>query len=61
MEKYVCLVDSCKSPNRRRNTAGRYIVCAKSEKEAKDFLQKAIGFGSVSVYYKISSSDYKEE
>ena len=33
-----------------RNTAGRYRVGAKSAKEAKKLLQRAIGFGSIQVY-----------
>ena len=49
---YVCLVDNYRRPSRQRNTAGRYLVGAKTEKEAKKLLQRAIGFGSVQVYYK---------
>lgn len=61
MEKYICLVDSYRRPSRKRNTAGRYIVCAKNKKEAKELLQKAIGFGSVSVYYEVSSEGFRQE
>lgn len=61
MNKYICLVDAYRRPSRQRNTSGRYIVCAKNEKEAKNLLQKAIGFGSVQVYYKVSSGSYKQE
>lgn len=32
-----------------RNTAGVYLVGAKSPKEAKKILQKAIGFGSITI------------
>lgn len=32
-----------------RNTEGSYLVGARSKKEAKKLLQKAIGFGSVTV------------
>ena len=32
-----------------RNTLGRYYVGAKNPKEAKSILQKAIGFGSITV------------
>ena len=31
----------------RRNTAGRYRVGAKNEKQARQLLQKAIDFGSI--------------
>lgn len=61
LEKYVCLVDNHRRPSRCRNTQGRYIVCAKSEKEAKELLQKKIGFGSVQVYYKIDKNSYSYE
>lgn len=50
--QYICLVDHYRRPSRRRNTAGRYRVGAKSPMEAKKLVQKAIGFGSVQVYYK---------
>ena len=49
--QYVCLVDTYRRPSRRRNTAGRYQVGARSAKEAKRILQKIIGFGSVIIYY----------
>lgn len=62
---YIVLVDAHRSPDKKRNTAGRYRVGAKTEKEAETLLQKAIGFGSVQTYYKCSSTDlpqmkYKE-
>lgn len=50
INNYICLVDSYRRPSRKRNTAGRYRVGAKSETEAKRLLQAAIGFGSVMVY-----------
>lgn len=50
---FVCLVDNYRRPSRRRNTAGRYLVGAKDEKEAKELLQKAVKFGSVQVYYEV--------
>lgn len=54
---YVVLVDW---HNRyKHNTAGRYLVGANSEKEAKDMLQKAIGFGSVQVYYCATDDGYR--
>lgn len=53
---YVVLVDW---HNRyKHNTAGRYLVGANSEKEAKEMLQKAIGFGSVQVYYRATDDNY---
>lgn len=54
LNKYVCLVDNYRRPDRQRNTAGRYLVCAKTEREAKEILQNKIGFGSVQVYYKVT-------
>lgn len=51
VKQYVCLVDTYRRPSRWRNTRGRYRVGAKNEKEARRLLQKAIGFGSVLVYY----------
>lgn len=48
-KQYVLLVDY-HSP-RKHNTAGRYRVGARSEQEAKEFLKKRIGFGSIQVYY----------
>lgn len=53
---YVCLVDNDRRPSRQRNTKGRYLVGAKSEKEAKELLQKAIKFGSVQVYYRATDN-----
>ena len=47
LNKYVCLVDNYRRPSRQRNTKGRYLVCAKTEREAKEILQNKIGFGSV--------------
>lgn len=50
-KNYICVVDGHRRSSRQRNTSGRYRVGARSEKEAKELLQKAIGFGSVQVYY----------
>lgn len=47
----IVLVDNYRRPSRQRNTAGRYRVGAKTEKEAEELVQKAIGFGSVQFYY----------
>ena len=47
----IVLVDAYRRPSRRRNTAGRYRVGAKNEKEAETLVQKAIGFGSAKFYY----------
>ena len=33
----------------RGNTAGRYRVCAKTEKQAKALLQDVIGFGKIQI------------
>ena len=62
---YIVLVDAHRSPDKKRNTSGRYRVGAKTAKEAEELLQKAIGFGSVQAYYKSSPTDlpqmkYKE-
>lgn len=50
-KNYIVLVDTYRRPSRCRNTYGRYRVGAKNPKEAKELVQKAIGFGSVLVYY----------
>ncbi len=47
----IVLVDTYRRPERRRNTAGRYRVGAKTEKEAEELVRAAIGFGSVQFYY----------
>ena len=47
----IVLVDAYRRPDRRRNTAGRYRVGAKTEKEAEELVRNAIGFGSVSFYF----------
>lgn len=49
IRQYVCLVDCHRRPSRRRNTYGRYLVGAKTAKEARRILQNRIGFGSVIV------------
>lgn len=54
----IVLVDAYRRPERRRNTAGRYRVGAKTEKEAEALVKKAIGFGSVRFYYWESNSSY---
>ena len=61
VKQYVLLVDNrrnCVSDEQgqlkhlyRRNTAGRYRVAAKTEKEAIELLREKIGFGSIQVYY----------
>ncbi len=51
IKQAIVLVDAYRRPSRRRNTAGRYRVGAKTEKEAEQLVQKAIGFGSVKFYY----------
>jgi hypothetical protein len=56
VRQYICLVDAYRRPSRRRNTAGRYRVAAKSPKEAVKLLRAKIGFGSIQVYY--DSTDY---
>lgn len=47
----IVLVDAYRRPSRRRNTAGRYRVGAKTEREAEELVRAAIGFGSVQFYY----------
>lgn len=47
----IVLVDAYRRPELRRNTAGRYRVGAKTEKEAEELVRTAIGFGSVKFYY----------
>ena len=57
---YIVLVDAHRSPDKKRNTSGRYRVGAKTAKEAEELLQKAIGFGSVQTYYKCSTTDFPQ-
>ena len=47
----IVLVDANRRSSRQRNTAGRYRVGAKTEKEAEELVRAAIGFGSVKFYY----------
>lgn len=49
VKTFICCVDIHRRPSRMRNTHGRYYVGAKTEKEAKELLQKAIGFGSITI------------
>ena len=51
IKQAIVLVDAYRRPDRQRNTAGRYRVGAKTEKEAEELVRKAIGFGSVKFYY----------
>lgn len=67
VSNYILLVDAYRRPSRRRNTAGRYRVGAKTEKEAVELLRDKIKFGSIQVYYRCSDDenaknkvDYKE-
>ena len=39
-KNYICIVDGYRRPGRRRNTAGRYRVGAKTAAEAKKLLQQ---------------------
>lgn len=50
IKSYILLVDSYRRPSRQRNTAGRYRVGAKSEKEAIKLLRDKIKFGSIQIY-----------
>lgn len=51
IRQYIILVDDGKPPHLRHSTAGRYRVGAKTEKEAVKLVRKAIGFGSVKLFY----------
>lgn len=51
VKQAIVLVDAYRRPSRRRNTAGRYRVGAKTEKEAEELVRAAVGFGSVKFYY----------
>ena len=51
VKQAIVLVDAYRRPSRRRNTAGRYRVGAKTEKEAEELVRTVIGFGSVKFYY----------
>lgn len=57
VKQYVCVVDGWRRPSRQRSTAGRYRVAARDGRHARELLQKAIGFGSVKVYYEIEPKD----
>lgn len=48
---YVAIVDGHRRASRKRSTSGRYLVGAKTEKEAKKILQEAIGFGSIEILH----------
>jgi hypothetical protein len=54
---YILLVDNHRRPSRQRNTAGRYRVCAKDEKQAEELLREKIGFGAILVYYQCRDDD----
>ncbi len=51
VKQAIVMVDDYRRFSRRRNTAGRYRVGAKTEKEAEELVRAAIGFGSVKFYY----------
>ena len=51
VKQAIVLVDAHRRPSRSRNTAGRYKVGAKTEKEAEELVRAAVGFGSVKFYY----------
>lgn len=51
VKNFILLVDSHRRASRKRNTAGRYRVGAKTPDEAVQLLRAAIGFGSIRVYY----------
>ena len=51
VKQAIVLVDDHRRSSRQRNTAGRYRVGAKTEKEAVKLVQDAIGFGSVKFWY----------
>lgn len=53
IKNYILVVDSYRRPSRRRNTAGRYRVGAKTPEEAVKLLRAVIGFGSIWVYYEV--------
>lgn len=64
VKQYVLIVDGWRGviqsrnvfvkkdePLYKRNTAGRYRVAAKTEKEAIELLRDKIGFGSIQVFF----------
>ena len=57
VKQYVCVVDGWRRPSRQRPTKGRYRVAARDRRHARQLLQKAIGFGSVQVYYEKDPKD----
>ena len=54
------MVDAYRRPSRQRNTAGRYRVGAKTEKEAISLVREAIGFGSVEFLCWDNNSDRRK-
>ena len=57
IKNYILLVDNYRRPSRRRNTAGRYRVGAKSPKEAIKILREKIKFGSIQLYYECNPKE----
>lgn len=51
IKQAIVVIDAYRQPSRRRNTAGRYRVGAKTEKEAVSLVRAAIGFGSAEFLY----------
>lgn len=57
VNNYILLVDYHRP--RKRSVSGRYRVGAKDKKEAIALLRKAIGVGSIQVYYQCRKDDPK--
>ena len=57
VSNYILFVDAHKPIQYCHNTAGRYRVGAKTEKEAIEILRKKIKFGSIQVGYKCKPED----
>lgn len=58
---YVAIVDGRRRASRKRSTSGRYLVGAKTEKEAKKILQETIGFGSIEILRQAAGRDAEPE
>lgn len=53
-KNFFVVVDGYRRLSRKRNTAGIYRVGAKTKEEARELVQRAIGFGSVMVYREVT-------
>lgn len=55
VKNFILLVDYYRHHTKKRNTAGRYRVGAKTADEASVLLRRAIGFGDITVFAELCS------